>query len=79
MILTSHLFMKELIENTTTKAGLIVFACIFDKVYEIGRKVAEDLKNQYGLYLISIWDNGLCCHSLKRQFQKLPKLFYVRS
>ena len=44
MILTSHLFMKELIEKTTTKAGLKVFACIFNKVYETGRKVAEGFK-----------------------------------
>ena len=41
MILTSHLFMKELIENTTTKAGLKVFACIFNRIYETGRKVME--------------------------------------
>ena len=33
--------MKELIEKTTTKAGLKVFACIFNKVYETGRKVAK--------------------------------------
>jgi hypothetical protein len=39
MILISHVFMKELIEKTTTKAGLKVFACIFNKVYETGRKV----------------------------------------
>jgi len=44
MILISHLFMKELIEKTTTKAGLKVFACIFNKVYETGRKVAEGFK-----------------------------------
>ena len=44
MILTSHVFMKELIENTTTKAGLKVFACIFNKVYETGRKVVEGFK-----------------------------------
>ena len=44
MILTSHQFMKELIEKTTTKAGLKVFACIFNKVYETGRKVAEGFK-----------------------------------
>jgi hypothetical protein len=44
MILTSHLFMKELIENTTTKAGLKVFACIFNRVYETGRKVVEGFK-----------------------------------
>ncbi len=44
MILISHLFMKELIEKTTTKTGLKVFACIFNKVYETGRKVAEGFK-----------------------------------
>ena len=36
--------MKELIENTTTKAGLKVFACIFNRVYETGRKVVEGFK-----------------------------------
>ena len=40
VVLTSHLFMKELIENTTTKTGLKVFACIFNKIYGAGRKVA---------------------------------------
>ena len=44
MILTSHLFMKELIENTTTKAGLKVFVCIFNRIYETGRKVMEGFK-----------------------------------
>ncbi len=44
MILISHLFMKELIEKTTTKAGLKVFACIFNKVYKTGRKVVEGFK-----------------------------------
>ena len=44
MILTSHQFMKELIENTTTKAGLKVFACIFNRIYETGRKVMEGFK-----------------------------------
>jgi hypothetical protein len=34
MILTSHLFMKELIVKTTTKAGLKVFACTFNRVYD---------------------------------------------
>jgi hypothetical protein len=54
--------MKELIEKTTTKAGLKVFACIFNKVYKTGRKVAEGfkesmrivfderIKNPWGLY-----------------------------
>jgi hypothetical protein len=44
MILTSHLFMKELIENTTTKEGLKVFACITNRLYETGRKVLEGFK-----------------------------------
>jgi len=44
MVLTSHLFMKELIESTTTKAGLKVFACIFNRIYETGRKVAQGFK-----------------------------------
>src|SRR5450631_631422 len=44
MILISHVFMKELIEKTTTKAGLKVFACIFNKAYETGRKVVESFK-----------------------------------
>ena len=39
VILTSHLLAKELIEKTSTKTGLKVFACIFNKVYETGRKV----------------------------------------
>ena len=44
MILISHVFMKELIEKTTTKAGLKAFACVFNKVYETGRKVVEGFK-----------------------------------
>ncbi|MFZ2808541.1 MAG: ISAzo13 family transposase [Desulfosalsimonadaceae bacterium] len=44
MILTSHLLMKELIEKATTSTGLKVFACIFNRVYETGRKVAEGFK-----------------------------------
>ena len=54
MVLTSHLFMKELIEKTTTKTGLKVFACVFNRVYETGRKVMAGFKNQCELYLISI-------------------------
>ena len=44
VILTSHLLVKELIEKATTKTGLKVFACIFNKVYETGRKVVEGFK-----------------------------------
>ena len=31
-------------EKTTTKTGLKVIACIVNKVYETGRKVAKDFK-----------------------------------
>jgi hypothetical protein len=36
MILTSHLFMKELIESSFSQAALKFFACIFNRVYETG-------------------------------------------
>jgi hypothetical protein len=35
---------RELIEKPTPKAGLKVFACIFNKVYKTCRKVAEGFK-----------------------------------
>jgi len=44
VILTSHILTKELIEKTKTKSGLKVFACIFNRVYETGRKVATGFK-----------------------------------
>jgi transposase len=44
VILTSHQLTKELIENTSTTTGLKVSACIFNKVYETGRKVVEGFK-----------------------------------
>ncbi len=44
VVLKTHQLMKELIEKTTTKSGLKVVACIFNKVYETGRKVATGFK-----------------------------------
>ena len=44
VVLRSHEFIKELIENTTTKTGLKVHAQIVKKVYETGRKYADDFK-----------------------------------
>jgi hypothetical protein len=44
MVLTSHQLTKELVEKATTKAGLKVTACIFNQVYETGRKVADGFK-----------------------------------
>ena len=44
MVLTTHKLAKELIEKTTTKTGLRVFASIFNRIYKTGRKVAEGFK-----------------------------------
>jgi hypothetical protein len=44
MVLTSHVLTKELIKTTTTKAGLSVVACIFNKVYQTKRKVVAGFK-----------------------------------
>ena len=44
VILTSHQLMKELMEKTTTTSGLKVFACIFNRIYETGRKVEDGFK-----------------------------------
>ena len=44
VILKTHQLTKELIEKTTTKSGLKVFACIINQVYETGRKVAAEFK-----------------------------------
>ena len=44
LLLTTHLLAKELIEKTTTKTGLNIFASIFNQVYETGRKVAAGFK-----------------------------------
>ena len=35
---------KELMEKTETAKGLKVIVCVFDKIYETGRKVAKDFK-----------------------------------
>jgi len=45
VIFTSHTLVKELIETTSTKTGLQVVAHIVTKVYETGRKVADDFKD----------------------------------
>lgn len=44
VIFKSHELVKELIETTTTQNGLTVKAHIIDKVYRIGRKVADGFK-----------------------------------
>ena len=44
VVLNTHRLVKHLIEKTKTKTGLKVFACILNKLYETGRKVAADFK-----------------------------------
>jgi len=44
VILKSYDLVKELIETTTTKTGLTVTANIIKKVYQTGRKYADDFK-----------------------------------
>ena len=49
VVLTSHQLTKELIETTTTKKGLKVFASILSRIYETGRKVAEGFKESMNI------------------------------
>ncbi len=44
VILKSHDYVKELIENTTTLTGLKVKAHIIKKIYKTGRKYADNFK-----------------------------------
>lgn len=44
VILKNHEHAKELIEKTTTKTGLSVFANVTKKIYAYGKKVAEGFK-----------------------------------
>ena len=55
MVLTTHQLAKELIEKTTTKSGLKVFSSIFNRVYETGRKVADEFKESMRI----IFDDNL--------------------
>jgi Rhodopirellula transposase DDE domain len=44
VVFTSIELVKELMEKTHTETGLKALVHIIDKVYETGRKVAEDFK-----------------------------------
>jgi hypothetical protein len=44
VILKSYEFVKELIENTTTKTGLKVRSHIIKKIFQTGRKCSDDFK-----------------------------------
>ena len=51
VILRSYEYVKELIENTTTKTGLEVKAQIVDKVYQTGRKYSDNFKENMKIVL----------------------------
>jgi len=58
-VLTTHQLTRELIENITTKAGLKVFANIFNRVYEMGRKVVKGFKETMRIAfdeLLKLWN-----------------------
>ena len=46
MVFTSIAVVKQLIQKTHTKKGLPAFVPILDKVYETGRRVADDFKQK---------------------------------
>jgi hypothetical protein len=51
VILRSYEYVKELIENTTTKTGLQVKAHIVKKVYQTGRKYSDNFKENMKIVL----------------------------
>jgi hypothetical protein len=70
VILTSHQLTKELMETTTTKKGLKVNACIINKIYETGRKVADDFKENMRI----VFDDYLRQWNYRSAPKKLPKI-----
>ena len=51
VILRNYEYVKELIENTTTKTGLKVKAHIVQKVYQTGRKYSDNFKETMRIIL----------------------------
>ena len=51
VILRSYEYVKELIENATTKTGLKVNAHIVKKVYQTGRKYSDNFKENMKIVL----------------------------
>ena len=68
VILRSHEFVKELIENTTTKTGLVVKAHIINKIYKTGRKYSDNFKEEMKI----IFDNYLG----KWNYRAIPEKLY---
>ena len=59
MVLTTHQLVKELMEKTTTKSGLRVFATILNRIYETGRKVTEGFKESMRIVFdddLALWN-----------------------
>jgi hypothetical protein len=70
VILTSHQLTKELMETATTKKGLKVIACIINKIYETGRKIADDFKENMRI----VFDDYLRQWNYRAVPKKLPKV-----
>lgn len=69
--------MKELIEKATTKTGLKVFACDFNKVYETGKVVEgfnESMRIAFGNHLEQ-WNYVAVPEMLQQKLLKLVYLF----
>jgi hypothetical protein len=50
---------KKLILKTKTSKGLKVFVDIIDQVYKTGRKVADDLKQNMRIVLMTFFQLGI--------------------
>jgi len=66
VIFANHELVKDLIEMTSTRTGLQVVAHIVSKVYETGKKVADDFKDTMCIVFDeSLWTMELpCCSRL---------------
>ncbi|MDM8566848.1 DEAD/DEAH box helicase family protein [Candidatus Halobeggiatoa sp. HSG11] len=70
---TSVELVKELMEKTNTSTGLTAFVHIIDKIYQTGRKVADDFKKICRLYLMTFCLNGII--GLFHDLFQMGKLF----
>ncbi len=58
MVFTSLELVKELMEKTQTQTGLKAFVHIIDKVYQTGRKVAADFKQNMRILFDEVLPHG---------------------
>ncbi|MEG4056636.1 MULTISPECIES: ISAzo13-like element transposase-related protein [unclassified Microcoleus] len=59
MIFTSLNLVKNLMEKTHTNKALSVVVNVVDKIYEIGRKVTDDLKKNLKIVFDEYLPNGI--------------------